>query len=173
MKKILVVDNHPVMLKFMTNLLEKEGHEVLTAQDGLSALDVLKKHIPDVMFVDLVMPNIAGEKLCRIVRSMPGMSDVYVVILSGIAAEKDLDCKQLGADACIAKGPFNKMAPHVLFTLEQSDLAPPRRMTDGVIGLDDVYEREVTRELLSSKRHLERILDNMSEGIIELNPEPG
>ncbi|MBW1763782.1 MAG: response regulator [Deltaproteobacteria bacterium] len=171
MKKILVVDNHPVMLKFMTNLLEKEGHEVLTAQDGLSALDILKKHIPDVMFVDLVMPNIAGEKLCRIVRSMPGMSDVYVVILSGIAAEKDLDFKQLGADACIAKGPFNKMAPHVLFTLEQSDLAPPRRMPNGVIGLDDVYEREVTRELLSSKRHLERILDNMSEGIIELNPE--
>jgi len=171
MKKILVVDNHPVMLKFMTNLLEKEGHEVLTAHDGLSALDVLKNYTPDIMFVDLVMPNIVGEKLCRIIRSMPGMSDVYVVILSGIAAEKDLDFKQFGADACVAKGPLNKIAPHVLFALKQSDLVPPREMTDGVIGLGDVYAREVTRELLSSKRHLERILDNMSEGIIELNPE--
>ena len=103
MKKILVVDNHPVMLKFMNNLLEKEGHEVLTAHDGLSALDVLKNYIPDIMFVDLVMPNIVGEKLCRIIRSMPGMSDVYVVILSGIAAEKNLDFKQFGADACIAR----------------------------------------------------------------------
>ncbi|NQU14484.1 MAG: response regulator, partial [Desulfobacteraceae bacterium] len=37
-KKILVVDNHKVVLKFMTTLLEKEGHEVLTAEDGLSAL---------------------------------------------------------------------------------------------------------------------------------------
>ena len=45
-KKILVVDNHPVMLKFMTNLLEKKGHEVMTAEDGLSALDILKKFIP-------------------------------------------------------------------------------------------------------------------------------
>ena len=70
MKKILVVDNHPVMLKFMTNLLEKEGHEVLTAQDGLSALDVLKKHIPDVMFVDLVMPNISGVGLISISRKL-------------------------------------------------------------------------------------------------------
>jgi PAS domain S-box-containing protein len=171
MKKILVVDNHPVMLKFMANLLEKEGHEVLTAQDGLSALDILKNYIPDIMFVDLVMPNIVGEKLCRIVRSMPGMSDVYVVIVSGIAAEKDLDFKQFGADACIAKGPLNKIAPHVLLALEQSEQAPPRGLTDGVMGLDDVYAREVTRELLYSKRHLERILDNMSEGIIELNPE--
>ena len=49
MKKILVVDNHPVMLKFMSNLLEKKGHQVLTALDGLSALDILKSNIPDVM----------------------------------------------------------------------------------------------------------------------------
>jgi len=72
-KKILVVDNDPVVLRLMTNFLEKKGHQVLTAKDGLFALDVLKTHTPDVMFIDLVMPNIGGEKLCRIVRSMPGM----------------------------------------------------------------------------------------------------
>jgi len=66
-KKVLVVDNHPVILKWMASLLEKEGHHVITAQDGLSAVDVLKAYVPDVMFVDLVMPNISGEKLCRIV----------------------------------------------------------------------------------------------------------
>ena len=64
MKKILVVDNHPMMLKFMTNLLKERGHRVLTAGDGLSALSILKKHVPDIIFVDLVMPNISGEKLC-------------------------------------------------------------------------------------------------------------
>ena len=171
MKKILVVDNHPVMLKFMTNLLEKKGHEVVTAQDGLSALDILNNYIPDIMFVDLVMPNIVGEKLCRIIRNMPGMSDLYLIILSGIAAEKKIDFAELGANACIAKGPFNKMAEHVLFALEQSDLVPPGGVTDRVIGIEDIFEREVSRELLSSRRHLERILDNMSEGILELNPE--
>ena len=65
-KKILVVDNHPVILKFMTNLIKKHGHEVLTAEDGLSALAILKSYTPDVVFTDLLMPNISGEKLCLI-----------------------------------------------------------------------------------------------------------
>ncbi len=63
-KKILVVDDHRMMLNFMANLLEKEGHQVFTAQDSLSALDILETDTPDIIFVDLIMPNISGEKLC-------------------------------------------------------------------------------------------------------------
>jgi len=171
MKKILVVDNHPIMLSFMTNLLVKQGHEVLTASDGLSALDILQSYVPDIIFIDLVMPNIVGEKLCRIIRNIGDLKDSYLVILSGIAAERKLNFVELGANACIAKGPFDKMAQHVLFALEQADLDSPPGIYDQVIGLENIFEREVSRELLSSKRHLERILENMSEGILELNPE--
>ena len=64
--KILVVDNDQTILEFMHDLLSKEGHEVVTAKDGLSALDVLEAHTPDVVFFDLVMPNIDGKKLCKI-----------------------------------------------------------------------------------------------------------
>ena len=60
MKHILVVDNSPVLLRLMKTLLEKDGFRVETAQDGLHALDVLENFSPDVMFVDLVMPNIGG-----------------------------------------------------------------------------------------------------------------
>jgi CheY-like chemotaxis protein len=63
MKKILVVDNHRVIREFMTNFLGKKGCHVVTAEDGLSALETLKTYIPDVMFVDLIMPNIGGKKL--------------------------------------------------------------------------------------------------------------
>jgi two-component system, cell cycle sensor histidine kinase and response regulator CckA len=171
MKKILVVDNHPVMLKFMSNLLGKQGHQVLTAQDGLSALDLLKTFIPDVIFVDLVMPNIAGEKLCRIIRSMPKMKDVFLVILSGIAAEQGIDFDLLGINACIAKGPFDKLARHVLSILERADIDGPGVRTKQVIGLEDIFQREVSKELISSRMHLESILNNMSEGILELNFE--
>ncbi|MBW2194401.1 MAG: response regulator [Deltaproteobacteria bacterium] len=86
-KKILVVDNHPVMLKLMNKLLGGEGHEVWTAQDGLSALNILKTSVPDTVFVDLVMPNISGDKLCRIMRGMSKLKDTHIVILSAIAAE--------------------------------------------------------------------------------------
>jgi len=64
-KKILVVDNHPLILELISSFLEKDGHEVRVAQDGLSALDVLEGFVPDIMFIDLVMPNISGDKLCR------------------------------------------------------------------------------------------------------------
>ena len=46
-KKILVVDNHPVILKYMTHLLEKQGHQAMTAEDGLSAVDILETYVPD------------------------------------------------------------------------------------------------------------------------------
>ena len=67
---MLVVDNDRLILELMTSVLEKEGHEVLTAQDGISALDILGTYVPDVMFIDLIMPNIGGKTLCRIIRKM-------------------------------------------------------------------------------------------------------
>ena len=171
MKKILVVDNHPVILKFLSNLLEREGHQVLTAGDGLSALDVLKTYIPDVIFIDLVIPNISGDKLCRIIRSMPKLNDVYLIILSAIAAEEEIDFAEFGANACIAKGPFNKMGQHVLAALNQLDKGDLNGLSGRVIGLEDVYQRNITKELISSRRHFEVILSNMSEGILELTLE--
>jgi PAS domain S-box-containing protein len=171
MKKILVVDNHPVMLKFMSNLLEKKGHQVKTAQDGLSALDILKTYIPEVIFIDLIMPNISGEKLCRIIRRMPKMEDVYLIIVSAIAAEEEVDLAEFGANACIAKGPFDKMTGHVLSALDQSDLGPSGGFSEKIMGSEDISQRQITKELLSSKRHSEAILGNMAEGILELTHE--
>ncbi len=54
MKKILVVDNDPVLLRLLTHFLEKKGHQVLTAEDGLSALDILESYVPEVIFIDAV-----------------------------------------------------------------------------------------------------------------------
>jgi len=171
MKKIMAVDNHPVMLKFMTNLLEKKGHEVLTASDGLSALEILETNIPDVMFVDLVMPNISGDKLCRIIRSKPELNNIFLIILSAIAAEEEPRLADYDADICIAKGPFNKMAEHVLTALEYSDARRSEGPSSEIIGQDKLYERNITKELLASKKHFEVTLNNISEGILELTPE--
>jgi two-component system, cell cycle sensor histidine kinase and response regulator CckA len=170
-KKILVVDNHPVILKFMANLLGKEGHQVKTACDGLSALDTLMTYIPDVMFIDLVMPNINGEQLCRIIRVMPTLKDTYAVVLSATIVEKSWDFNRLGADAFIVKGPFNQMKEHVLAAIEQSDHGVRIAAPEKIMGSNGVYERGITKELISAKGHLETILDNISDGIVELTPE--
>src|SRR4030042_490745 len=170
-KKILVVDNHPIVLKFMTQLLEKEGHRVLAAEDGLSALEILKTYTPDTIFIDLIMPHIGGEKLCQIIRKIPHLKDVYLIILSAIAAEQEVDFTSFGANACIGKGPWNKMAQHILSALEQSHQNPPVILPNKPIGLEDVYARHITTELLSVKRHFEVILKSMAEGILEITPE--
>ena len=113
MKKILLVDNNDIILKFMSNFLEKKGYHVLTAEDGLAALEILRIYTPDIIFLDLIMPNIDGKKLCRIVRTMPRLKDVYVVILSAIVAEDQTEFTEFGADACRAKGPFDVMTKNV------------------------------------------------------------
>ena len=78
MKKVLAIDDDRLILEFMKELLSKEGYEVLTAEDGLSALDILKTHTPDFIFIDLIMPRIEGKKLCRIIRRMEKFNDVYL-----------------------------------------------------------------------------------------------
>ena len=170
-RKILVVDNNPVILKLMANLLaDKEGHEVRTAGNGLEALDVLKGFTPEVIYVDLIMPKISGAKLCRIIRGKLQMKDVVLVILSAIAKESQEDSLPDGVDACIAKGPFKKTAKHVLSVLDLVGRRDKLNHSPIVLGLDDVFQREVTGELITWKKHFEIILDNMSDAFLEITP---
>ena len=135
MKNILAVDDDQIILEFMKDLLSSEGHQVLTAVDGLFALDVLKDYVPDVIFVDLVMPRIDGKALLRIIRSMDKLRDTFCVIVSSTIFEGELGITDMGANLCIAKGPFNEMAKHVLDALEQSDLQT--LPSAQIIGVDD------------------------------------
>ena len=170
-KKILVVDNDPVMLSFMNNLLLSRGYQVSTADDGLTVLKILDSCTPDVIIMDLIMPNINGEKLCRMIRKIPRMNDTYIVVMSAIAAEYKTNLADLGANACIAKGPFNKMSERILEALGKLDLFSPYDYMNDVIGLEETYSRSIVKELLSVKRHLEIILSSISEGIFEINSE--
>ena len=170
-KKILVVDNHPVFLKMMTTMLEKEGHIVLSAVDGLSALAVLQNFTPDVIFLDLIMPGIGGDKLCRMIRKNPKLKDIYVVIVSAVAAEARLNHSDYGADACIAKGPYNTMSKHIIAAVEQSGQKTSTHQPGAIIGLEGINPHHITQELLSIKSHFDAILRSMTEGIVEINPE--
>ena len=171
MKKILVVDNHPLILQFMKKLLEGEGHIVATAKDGLSAIDILTEDTFEIIFIDLIMPNISGRQLCHIIRSMPNHKNAYIVILSAIAAEDDVDCLEIGADACIEKGRIDKTRLHILDLLHSFESGIPRRRSRDIIGYNDINKREITRELLHSGRHLSSILNNLAEGVLEISTD--
>jgi signal transduction histidine kinase/response regulator of citrate/malate metabolism len=167
-KKILVVDDDRVMLKFISKLLTREGHEVVTAEDGFAALTLLATFTPDIIFFDLIMPKIDGSKLIQIVRSMPQLKDCYLVIISAAVAEIDFDFDQTGADSYIAKGPFNSMSEHIKEVIDTCDSPQAKHEEKPIRGLDNVYARQLTKELLSRSRHLETILESMAEGILEI-----
>lgn len=170
-KKILVVDDNRTMLTFVSNLLGRKGHQVITAEDGFSALEILTSFVPDIMFIDIIMPNISGDKLCRIIRKMAHLNNCFIVILSGAVAELELDYTEIGANFCIAKGPFNSMTEHILTAVKESD--SPRKSADPqpVMGLHGKTVRQMTKELLSRNRHLETILASITEGILEVFSE--
>jgi len=170
-KKILIVDDNRLLRKFLSTHLEKEGHYVQTAEDGFAALELLSTFTPDIMFVDLFMPKIDGERLCQIIRSRKELENCYIVILSAGIAEIGKDYNQIGANACIAKGSFSSMAKNVLTAVQDSDAPTKEQTQKPIIGLDAVYSRQLTKELISKTRHLETILESMTEGFLEVFSE--
>jgi len=171
MKKILVVDNDQLILQFLNELLTEAGHHVAVAQDGLAALEVLKTYTPDIITVDLVMPNIDGRQLCKTIREKEGFNDAYIIILSATVVEEEINIVDMGANACIAKAPFEEMAKNLLETINEPDLATARCLSGEVIGANGIYPHRITKELLSAKNHFELILSKMLEGLVEITPE--
>jgi len=167
-KKILVVDDDRVILTFAGKLLEREGHQVRTAADGFEALNVLSDFIPDVIFFDLIMPKIDGDKLVQIIRSMPRLKDSFLVIVSAVVAEVDFNFQATGADYYIAKGPFRAMGANIIAAIKASEAPRGRDIPKPMVGLEHASARQLTRELLSRNRHLETILESMAEGILEV-----
>lgn len=170
-KKLLVIDDDPVVLRYIDLLFSKEGYQVVKAENGLAALDILKTYTPDVILVDMVMPNISGKKLCKLIRKMERLKDVCLIILSATVAEEKIDLHELLADACIAKGPYEKTAQHIFAVIDQRDATHSQRPNGEMLGIENVHPRRVTKELLGVKNHFERILEEISEGILELTDD--
>lgn len=150
--------------------LEEQGHTVRLATDGLSALHQLKDYTPVLIFIDLIMPNIDGKKLCQMLRSNKKYDDTFLVMLSAISTEENIDFRAIGFNACIAKGPLKVVGGHI-----QSLLKELEHKGKGADGLcyenENLSKRGITKELLSTKRHFELILSNMSESIFEMTAD--
>ncbi len=171
---VLVVDNNPLIVRLVERFLQEEGYKVRTAADGLAALNVLDTFVPDVIFVDLIMPNISGDKLCRVIRAMPSLAKVRLVVLSAIVADEDVDFKSFGADACIAKGPFAQVRENIREVLNHFVAAESSKGggDDGgisrVVGLEHLFQRGITRELLDLRQQFNAILGNLSDAVLQL-----
>jgi len=168
-KNVLAVDNDAIMLKFLSKILEKAGLHVKTASDGVSAIDILESYQPDLFFIDLVMPNIDGRSLCRIIRSQDKFKTTPIVIISAIAAEESIDTVSLGANVCIAKVAFAHMETVITKFIDDPSLLWEPSLGNRVLGADALAPRNITNELLTINRHFRIMLDSISNGIVELD----
>jgi len=101
--RILIVDDDPPTVKWTSFLLRDEGYEVITADNGRSGLELVERELPDLVILDVMMPQIDGLEVCRRIRQT---MDVPIIMLSakGETADKVTGLK-VGADDYLAK-PF-------------------------------------------------------------------
>lgn len=104
MTEILLVDDEEMIIEVLEAYFEKEGWNIISAINGIDALNKAKEYAPDIIILDLMLPDIPGEEVCRLIRKE---SDVPIIMLTAKSAEEELiNGIVIGADDYVTK-PFS------------------------------------------------------------------
>ena len=106
-KEILLVEDEPGVAVAIQYLMEQQGYNVLVAESGEDALDLIYKYKLDLILLDIMLPGISGWEVCEIIRLNPDYRNVKIVFLTARSTEVEISRGlALGADAYITK-PFS------------------------------------------------------------------
>lgn len=132
-RRILVIDDEAVLAETIAYNLEQAGYEVLTAVDGASALEMARREKPDLIILDLMLPEMDGLDVCRQLRQEQGTTTTPILILTAKSEEIDVVVGlEVGADDYITK-PFGRrellarvraMLRRLEYALPQKDASP-------------------------------------------------
>jgi CheY-like chemotaxis protein len=126
MATVLVVDDEPAIRAFVREALQQAGHRVLEAADGAGALRLVEREHPDLVLLDVALPQMSGVGVCRLLHERPATAFTPVLLLTGLPDQGPHDTAAAGAQGYLAK-PFS---PDLL--ISQADdallLAPVRQI---------------------------------------------
>jgi len=149
MDRILVVDDDRDIVRLVRSYLEKAGYQIMTAYDGDTALKILKAEKPQLLILDLMLPDKDGWDVARLVRSDPKIAATPIIMLTARVEDTDkIVGLEIGADDYITK-PFNprEVVARVRALLRraqlQQDAKQPLRLQVGDLVLD-IGKRELT-----------------------------
>jgi CheY-like chemotaxis protein len=91
MSTILVVDDEPLIRDVLVAVLGDEGYTVLTAGDGLAALEVIAQEVPDLVLMDVMMPRLDGPATCQAIRAHTHLDQLPVILMSAMSRPRNLD----------------------------------------------------------------------------------
>lgn len=116
MARILIVDDDPLYLRYLRNVLERSGHDILAASSGVEAIDLYRQHRPDLSIVDFVLPDTNGGKVMQSILRLNGSA--RLIVLSSREAFSDTEfvgtLKRLGAISTLRKSdPLEKLVASV------------------------------------------------------------
>ncbi len=103
-KKILIADDEKDIVEFLQYTFENVGFEVVACKDGIQALKQAKLHHPDIILLDIMMPNLEGTSVCEQLRKMDEFKNTPIVFLTARTSEEtEVNAFEIGADDFIAK----------------------------------------------------------------------
>jgi len=142
---ILVVDDEPDLLELVRFNLDRAGYQVDVAETGSEALERLERSVPDLLVLDLMLPDLSGEEICRRVRAQPTLAGLPVIMLTAKGEEVDRVVGfELGADDYVTK-PFSprELVLRVRAVLRRGRDVPSRgiRLERGPLHLDPERHR--------------------------------
>jgi two-component system alkaline phosphatase synthesis response regulator PhoP len=103
-RKVLIADDEPDILEILKFNLDNEGYDVITAKDGDEALEKAKRNQPDLIVLDVMMPNKNGVEVCRLLRAQPVFKDTLIIFLTAVNDEgTHIKGLETGADDYVSK----------------------------------------------------------------------
>jgi two-component system alkaline phosphatase synthesis response regulator PhoP len=150
-QQILVVDDDKEIVRLLRAYLEQAGYQALVAYDGETALHILRRECPDLVLLDLMLPDRDGWDVTRIVRSDPGLASTPIIMLTARVEDHDkIVGLELGADDYVVK-PFNprEVLARVRAVLRrvQGEPSPPKIIKVGEVAIDlHAHQVEVNGE---------------------------
>jgi two-component system alkaline phosphatase synthesis response regulator PhoP len=141
MSLILIIDDESDILEILKYNLEKEGFTVETALNGLDGIEKAKKNIPDLIILDVMMPNMDGIEVCEVLRSTPGFESTLICFLTARAEDySQIAGLDAGADDYISK----PVKPRVLVSRINAMLR--RKSSKDIVDSDFVEDLVIDRE---------------------------
>ena len=123
-QKILVVDDDPYILMSLEFLMKKNGYEVMVARNGNEALELVEKQVPQLVLLDIMMPDVDGYEICRHIKNSKKLKAIKVVFMSAKSREADIQKGyDLGAALYITKPFSTREMMKQINTLMNSDAA--------------------------------------------------
>ena len=108
MARVLIVEDYPNLQMLYKKALEAEGYEVTTARDGEQALAAFDRQEPDLILLDLLLPNKGGLEVLRAIKREPVLAHIQVVVMTSFASPKEeAEIRSMGAFCRVKPGPMS------------------------------------------------------------------